>query len=205
MMKTPRILVTGFCPFLGEKINPSEILLDWLKRDFSLQDKVDTLLLPVSFATAAALLRERLDKKNYDVILMLGQAGGRSKISFERVALNWIETEKPDEDGVTPKQGVIVEGKDSALFSTFPINQVKDDLVLKQLPVSVSLSAGGYVCNYVYYHALLWLQENQTTSQACFIHVPYLPEQVVDKKDMPALELDVMKRVLEEVLQAILI
>ncbi|WP_374078202.1 pyroglutamyl-peptidase I [Bdellovibrio bacteriovorus] len=204
MMKTPRVLVTGFCPFLGEKINPSEILLDWLKRDFSLQDKVDTLLLPVSFATAATLLRERLDKKNYDVILMLGQAGGRSKVSFERVALNWIETEKPDEDGVTPKQGLIVEGKESALFSTFPINQIKDDLVLKKLPVSVSLSAGGYVCNYVYYQTLLWLQQNHITSQACFIHVPYLPEQVVDKTDMPAMELDVMKRVLEEILQAVL-
>ncbi|WP_413944135.1 pyroglutamyl-peptidase I [Bdellovibrio sp. HCB-162] len=201
MMKAPRILVTGFSPFLGEKINPSEILLEWLKRDFAFQSKVETLLLPVSFAAAASLLESRIAQTSYDYIFMLGQAGGRSKINLERVALNWIETEKPDEDGVTPLQGPIISGKESALFSTLNVSNFKDQLQQKQLPIAVSLSAGGYVCNYVYYKTLLCLQENKIKSQTCFIHVPFLPEQVLDKPDMPSMDLETMKKVLEEILQ----
>lgn len=201
MTSEAKILITGFCPFLGEKINPSEILLDWLKQDFTLQKKVDTLLLPVSFAHAVPTLQQHIAQKKYQIILMLGQAGGRDKVCLERVALNWVETEKPDEDGQTPRQGEILAGGESALFSTLPLTLWKEHLQKKNLPVSISLSAGGYVCNYVYYRILSQLRNTQSSScQACFIHVPYLPEQVVHKGYMPAMDLEVMKEILKEII-----
>lgn len=201
MANEAKILITGFCPFLGERINPSEILLDWLKKDFILQKKVDTLLLPVSFSRAVPALEQHLAQKKYRIILMLGQAGGRDTVCLERVALNWIETEKPDEDGKTPPQGKISPGKESALFSSLPLTEWKDQLRKKSLPISISLSAGGFVCNYVYYQVLSKLHETQDTScQVCFIHVPYLPEQVVQKSNIPAMELEVMKDILKEII-----
>lgn len=200
-MKKTRVLVTGFRPFQGESINPSEILLDWIKKDFSIEHNIDTLLLPVSFTQGPAVLREQLSIKSYDVILLLGQAGGRNKVSLERVALNWIETEKPDEDQQTPRQGAIEEGIESALFSSLPLSEWKEELVKMNLPVEVSLSAGGYVCNYVYFQVLRSIQKEELSSKACFIHVPYLPEQVVNKGNMPSMELETMKNILRVVLE----
>ncbi|WP_413569574.1 pyroglutamyl-peptidase I [Bdellovibrio sp. HCB117] len=194
-----KVLVTGFEPFLNEKINPSEILLDWLKKDFAHQ--AETLLLPVSFAEAHKNIKSHLQLNSYDVILMLGQAGGRNKVSLERVALNWIETEHPDEEGFKPSRGVIEEGASSALFTSAPVTAWKDALIQKNLPVEISLSAGGYVCNYTYYQVLQWLETNQKPSAACFIHVPYLKEQVTDKAaGTPYMELETMKAVLTEIL-----
>lgn len=197
-----KILVTGFEPFLNEKINPSKILLDWLKRDFAHQ--AETLLLPVSFTEAHKHVKSYLQQNTYDVILMLGQAGGRNKVSLERVALNWIETEHPDEDGYKPSRGVIEEGAASALFTSAPVTTWKEVLIQKDLPVEISLSAGGYVCNYTYYQILQWLKANGKASAACFIHVPYLKEQVADKTPgTPYMELETMKEVLTEILSQV--
>ncbi|WP_374029741.1 pyroglutamyl-peptidase I [Bdellovibrio bacteriovorus] len=198
-----RILVTGFRPFLGERINPSEILLEWIKKDFTVSYPVQTLLLPVSFANASVELENKLAEGSVDIVLMLGQAGGRTKISLERVALNWIETEKPDEDGITPKQGKIdsQETAATALFSSLPLTEWKEHLTQRNLPVEISLSAGGYVCNHVYYKTLQAIYKKHVSMQACFIHVPYLPEQAVNKPGMPTMELTVMQETLSQILQ----
>ncbi|KHD87199.1 MAG: hypothetical protein OM95_15560 [Bdellovibrio sp. ArHS] len=194
-----KILITGFRPFLGEKVNPSEILLEWLKKDFA--HLTETLLLPVSFSEAPQQLQSHLQKNSYAAILMLGQAGGRSKVSLERVALNWTETEHPDEDGFKPSRGVIQQGSESALFTALPVSEWKEDLLQKNLPVEISLSAGGYVCNYTYYHTLNWLKMHDKALSACFIHVPYLKQQLADKaQTTPSMELETMKTVLAEIL-----
>ncbi len=195
MMKTSRILVTGFQPFLGESINPSEILLDHIKRDFAVSEAVQVLLLPVSFQKAFALLNSELRKNSYDFVFMLGQAGGRDKVCFERVALNWVETSKPDEDGYTPPQDKIEADAAPALFTEMPLTEIVNKLKDKNLPARVSLSAGGYVCNYVYFKVL------QGFRNAVFIHVPYLTEQTTGKEaGTPSMELEVMKQVIYPVL-----
>ena len=195
-----RILLTGFCPFLGEKVNPSQIILEKIDQSEQFKSSVDTLLLPVSFQQAVPLLLEKMQQHPYDYVLMLGQAGGRAKVNLERVALNWLETEYPDEDGYKPQQGVISAGPEQALFSAAPLSQWKESLERHGHPVVISLSAGGYVCNYLYYHALSWIKSQQTKTQACFIHVPYLPEQVVGKKEMPAMALEQQQEIIEKIL-----
>lgn len=195
-----RILVTGFKPFLGETINPSEVLLEEIKKDFAVSKQVDTLLLPVSFTHGFATLEEHLKKNTYRCIFMLGQAGDRYKVCFERVGLNWIETQKPDEEGFTPQQGSIVKNESAALFSRLPLTEWDAELRAQGLPTKVSLSAGGYVCNHVYFKALYKFQ-NDTKTSVVFIHVPYLPEQVQNKPaGTPFLDLETMKKTLYFVL-----
>jgi pyroglutamyl-peptidase len=199
MRKPAKILVTGFSPFLGEQINPSAIILDWIQNEFGA--RVDTALLPVSFQQAPEIVRNYLSAKSYDMILMLGQAGGRARISLERVALNWVETDHPDEEAFKPQQGGILQEGEPALFSSLPLTEWKEKLQSANLPVEISLSAGGYVCNFLYYQTLHWLQENQKAASACFIHVPYLPQQVVDKGGVPSMELETMKAAISDILK----
>jgi pyroglutamyl-peptidase len=193
----PEILVSGFLPFQGEQLNPSELLLHWIQEKYL--NKIDTILLPVSFEKAHIILQSKLRGKNYKVLLMLGQAGGRSRICLERVALNWIETDFPDEDRVSPARGPIeIEGP-AALFTDLPIEGWKSRLAETQQQVEISLSAGGYVCNQLYYKSLQWIKGNNVRTGACFIHVPYLPEQTSNKSQAPSMELEEMQKILEKI------
>lgn len=203
-MKTVQVLVTGFLPFLGEKLNPSQILLTSIQNEFPEGTGVDVLALPVSFNQAFAILGERLLQKRYDVVLMLGQAGGRAEICFERVALNWIETEHPDEDGYQPERGSIMPSEAEALFTSLPIGQWVESLRSLGVPAKISLSAGGYVCNDLYYKTQLLIQRQAWTTQACSIHVPYIPSQVENKPGVASMELSVMEQSLFEILRKII-
>lgn len=205
-MMSHRILVTGFLPFLGESINPSEILLEHIKRDFAVSGNVDTLLLPVSFQQSYGKLEAQLNQRPYDFIFMLGQAGGRDKVCFERVALNWNETSKPDEDGYVPPQDRIDADDEPAFFTGLPLTEIVMKLKAKNLPASVSLSAGGYVCNFLYFKLLQKIRNDEKFAKApktmaMFIHVPYMPEQLAGKEPgTAAMSLEQMKQVLYPVL-----
>ena len=167
-----KLLVTGFRPFLGETINPSQELLSRLS---SLED-VRTHLLPVSFEQSVVELKRALSSAEYSGLLMLGQAGGRSKISLERVALNWIETAHPDEAGVRPQTGMIASTGAPAILSSLPLHDWRARIEAAGVPAEVSLSAGGYVCNHLLYHAAVSFPE----LPLLFTHVPYLPSQAKD-------------------------
>ena len=168
-----RILVTGFKPFLGEPINPSAMILKELK-----DADVDTLLLPVSFDTVFETLEIHCETNGpYDGLLMLGQAGGRKSVCLERVAINWMESNSMDEDGVIPPVGALMDGAPAAYISDFfPAAWID---ALKSLgPVEISHSAGAYVCNALYFQTLHHFPQDV---QALFTHVPYLPEQTANK------------------------
>lgn len=192
-----RLLLTSFEPFLGETVNPSEKLIQAIHTDPE-NSWIDTLVLPVSFKRAPEVVFQSLNLKNYDFILMLGQAGGRAQISLERAALNWVETDHPDQSGYTPKTGLIDSTAEKAFFSTWPLHKLKKELELKKIPVEISFSAGAFVCNYLYYKITA---ELSLMKKPClFVHVPYLPEQASSKKEMPSMEFSVMKAGLMEIL-----
>jgi len=181
-----KILVTGFRPFNKEAINPSEILLSELGKVFS-SDEVDTLLLPVSYQNSFAVLMNHLRATSeYKGILMLGQAGGRDKISLERVALNWCES-GADEDGYQPAVGPIIAGAPAAYIAEFFPTEWAD--ILKEVaPTAVSSTAGTFVCNTLYFKVLNELKSKST--RTLFVHVPYLPEQAALKtKPTPSMPL----------------
>ena len=169
------VLVTAFEPFDGQATNSSEVVMQSLREN--LKDRCHFLTLPVSYARSFENLRKHLElaKEPYQFVLMLGQASGRSRISLERFALNWIEATLADADGVLPKPSQIQPGVPTALVSDLPLHEWRDQLIHQGLPVEVSLSAGGYVCNYFYFTATTQALKN--SKQCLFVHLPPLPEQ----------------------------
>ncbi len=185
-----KILVTGFKPFLGDKMNPSQILAENLARSFS---DVDVLILPVEFGNSTEILEDHVRKTQPDYLLMLGQAAGRHNICLEKVGLNWIQSLVADESGRTPPPGKIFAQGDLALMSQFPIDKAFLELKTKGHAIEISFSAGTYVCNELYYNALLSFK----TLKSVFIHLPLLPEQLKQNDACPALSLPVQTEVLE--------
>lgn len=189
-----KILVTGFKPFLGEALNPSEMLAQDLLKYFS---EVQSLILPVEFENAFLKLKEHLQIYQYSYIILLGQATGRSKISFEKIALNWHQAEHSDEAGYKPNTGEILLGEKLALMSLFDVDAAVNKLKQEEKPVEVSFSAGTYVCNDLYYRALSEFNE----SKIVFVHVPMIKEQIKDSKTQPYIAyadtLDTLKKLIE--------
>lgn len=191
-----KILVTGFKPFLGEKINPSEILALHLQNKFK---NVDAEILPVEFSRSFLHLQNKLVTSSYNYIILLGQAAGRNKVSLEKIALNWVQTENADESGIKPATGHIQNGQDLAKMSSFPVDQVYASLKEKNLPVEISFSAGSFVCNDLYYRTISEFSELPIV----FVHVPLIKEQLTEDQARPFLDLEVQKIVLENLISAL--
>lgn len=189
------LLVTGFGPFGGEKINPSEILI----RELQDRDGLEVQLLPVEYDGAFRKLERALNENNHRCLLMLGQAGGRSKINLERVALNFQDSSSADEMGIKRLEQKIRHGGAEALFTGLPLRKIREEMVAAGHEVVTSISAGSFVCNVTYYKALEWLAQNPNRlDHALFVHVPYLPEQLEGKpQGTPSMSLEQMRAALE--------
>jgi len=184
-----KVLLTGFEPFLKESINPSQQLV------LEFQSKCDTLVLPVSYQRSWEVLRAHLQKNSYDFVLMLGQAGERKAIGLERVAINLQDTETSDEDGEQRLQARISESGPDAYMNTLPLRPWSQALQKMQLPVEISFSAGAFICNSIYYQAFEFKKAVNLKTEILFVHVPYLPEQVVEKKEgTPSVPFETMKQ-----------
>ncbi len=194
MMK--KILLTGFEPFRKETVNPSEELL----KLFS--SRCDTLLLPVSYRRSWEVLRPVLTATEYDFVLMLGQAGERKAVCLERMAINLHDTETADEDGDQRVQMKISETGPDAFMNPLPLRPWTQALQKLKLPVEISFSAGAFICNSIYYQTFELMKGLGRSTPLLFVHVPYLPEQVVGKPEgTQAMSLDVMASAVSGILE----
>ena len=207
-----KILVTGFEPFNGGTINPSEQIVHHLAapEGVTLIKKI----LPVEFKKSTVQLEELFREHQPDVVLSIGQAGGRAEISVERVAVN-IDSVKssngskllPDNAGNMPvDEPIEVEGA-SAYFATLPLWQIVESIQEKGIPAGISNTAGTYVCNHVMYVSLYQAAVQYPHMKAGFIHVPFLPEQIVNREDkerLAAMPLEDMVRALQAVLEVLI-
>ena len=192
-----RVLVTAFEAFAGASINPTQVIIEKLEPQAELELK--TLVLPVVFDECLVLLEEAMAEFKPDVVLALGQAGGRSKISLERVAINLNDARMPDNAGQQPIDTCVCEGAPDAYFSRLPIKRLFKALSEDAIPVEVGKSAGTYVCNHLMFGLLDRIEHRYPNMQGGFIHVPYLPEQ--SPLQMPSLSLDVMLRAIEKCIE----
>ena len=195
-----KLLMTGFEPFCGERINPSEELLKLVSAD----SRVEALLLPVSYQRSVDILEAAISRTAYDFILLCGQAGGRKQICLERVALNWIDADKADADGnLFLEKQISVDGP-PAYLSKLPLRQWTTELRAKGFKVEVSNSAGAFVCNHIYYRLQRDLQQEEKLSPVLFVHIPYLTEQLMGKPaDTFGMSLEAMKQTMNELLTMI--
>lgn len=204
-----KILVTGFEPFNGGSINPSEQIVHRLKapEGVTLIKKI----LPVEFQKAGIQLKELFQEYRPDVVLSIGQAGGRAEITVERIAIN-IDCVKssngskilPDNAGNVPVDEPIVADGAPAYFSTLPIWQLVETIQKQGIPAAISNTAGTYVCNHVMYVNLHQATTKYPNMKAGFIHVPFLPEQIAEREDkerLAAMPLEDMVKALQAAIE----
>lgn len=190
-----KILLTAFDPFADEKINPTLEVLKKLE-DNILDVQLIKLELPTVFDKSSKILEEKIKEVKPDVILSLGQAGGRSKITVERIAINVDDASIKDNAGEKPLDQKIRNNGENAYFSTLPIKAIVEEIKKAGIPAEISNTAGTFVCNHIMYEDL-YLAEKFGNIKAGFIHIPFLPEQVIDKKDMPSMNINDIKKALE--------
>ena len=180
-----RVLVTGFEPFAGGDVNPSQRLVE------ALDGEVETALLPVAYARAAEALEAAVQKAAPDIVICFGQADGRTGISVERFAHNLDGAELVDNDGATSTAEIDPHGP-VAYRSTLPVDEIVEALRTDGIPAAASRDAGGFLCNHVFY-VLMRALETQPDTVGGFVHVPLLPEQALDK-DAATMPLEVLVR-----------
>ena len=177
------VLLTGFEPFNGAAINPSweavRALDGWSGPGFA----VAARQLPCVFGTALDVLRESIAGVKPDIVIAVGQAGGRSEISLERVAINVDDASIRDNAGNQPVDMPVAADGPAAYFTTLPVKAIVKALRLRGFPSGVSQTAGTFVCNHVFYG--LMHQAVGQPVKAGFIHVPFLPEQAADRPERP--------------------
>jgi pyroglutamyl-peptidase len=172
----PTVLLTGFDAFGGETVNPSWLAVSALAAQPQAQCNVVAAQLPTVFTEAAVRLKALLEKHQPRLVLCVGQAGGAAGIRLERVALNWCDASIPDNAGAQPRCRKIVPRGPAAYFATLPLDAMEAALRQAGQPVEMSLSAGSFVCNHVFYTLMQSLVKERGV-KAGFVHVPYLPEQ----------------------------
>lgn len=191
-----KLLITGFEPFGGETVNPSWEAVARLPAEIS-GYTLTKLRLPVVFGEAADTVLRVAEKAELDVILCVGQAGGRQAITPELVGINLRHASIPDNKGNGPKDQPILPHGDAAYFSTLPVRQMADAISREGIPSQVSYSAGTYVCNDLLYTLLAHFQGSRT--RVGFIHIPYATEQGKE----PSMDLEQMIRGLTAAIQHI--
>lgn len=189
-----KILVSGFKPFLGESVNPSEILANELSGLFK---NVESVILPVEFERSFQILEKSVDQIRPDYLIMTGQAAGRKNVCFEKIGLNWIQSQNQDEVGTLPRAGRILPHVDLALMTSFPIEKIFFELKKELLPVEISFSAGTFVCNELYFRVLNKFQ----FLKSVFVHLPLLPEQLKGNDSRPTLEKTQQLRILQKCIE----
>jgi pyroglutamyl-peptidase len=193
----PSVLLTGFDPFgdlgpAGLTLNPSWMAVKALQGKRIAGHRVTAAQLPTVFGASALELKRLLKLHKPALAICVGQAGGRSAISLERVAITVNDARMPDNTGAQPIDTPVVPGGPSAYFGTLPIKAMLQALQTGGVTAEVSQTAGTFVCNHVFYalmHALA-TQRGFKRTRGGFIHVPYVPEQVAGQKSVPSMPLE---------------
>lgn len=176
-----RVLLTGFAPFEGSDVNPSWQAVQAVVADPPPGVEVTAAELPCVYGDAADALRGAVEEADPEVVLCVGQAGGRPDITVERVAINVDDARIPDNSGAQPIDVPIVADGPAAYFTTLPLKATVAAVQEAGLPASVSQTAGTFVCNHVFYALMHLLATERPDTRGGFVHVPYAPEQVTDR------------------------
>lgn len=196
-----KALITGFDPFGGESINPAYEAVKEMSCNISGCEVVKQEL-PTVFYRSLEVLEAAIDREKPDIVICVGQAGGRYGVSLERVGINLDEARIKDNDGQAPKGTAIKADGKNAYFSTLPNKAILKEMTEANIPSLLSYTAGTYVCNHVLYGLMHTIETKYPNIKGGFIHVPFLPEQVMDKKNTPYMSLDMITKALELAVKA---
>lgn len=198
-----KILVTGFDPFGEDKINPA---IESVKK---LPDEIKgveiiKLEIPTVYMKSLKKIDEAIKEYNPDVILSIGQAGGRPDITVERVGINVDDYRIKDNEGNQPIDTKIYDDGENAYFSNLPIKAIVENIRKNNIPASISNTAGTFVCNHVLYGVQYLLDKKYPNKKSGFIHIPFLPEQVISRPNTPSMSISTIVKALTLALEAII-
>ena len=192
-----RILLTGFEPFHNSSLNPSQEVIRRIEHPALIAKEV----LPVTFGESARRLIELINQHSPDVVISLGQAEGRTQITPERVAINLDDARIVDNAGNSPRESAIVEGAPAAYFTTLPIAKIVESLKEAGIPAAISLSAGTFVCNHIFYAMQHHCANTEILSG--FIHLPLMNEQASEFPGLFTIDIDELVRGINLVLDEV--
>ena len=155
--------------------------------------------MPVSFRSVAKTLRTAVMRHNPDLLIMLGQAGSSDKVRLERIAINMMDARNADNDGFIPDEEPINTETPVALFTNTDIKQLYNAIVEQSIPVKISNSCGLYVCNRIYYEALMLCNEINKM-KAIFVHLPLYDGQRDANENKHTLPLDKMEKAINVII-----
>ena len=191
-----KVLLTGFEPFGTATSNPSGEIVKQISGD-----NIVTAILPVAYAQSAEALLGLIEHHKPDVVICLGQAEGRTQITPERIAINLDDARLADNEGVTRiDEPILVDGP-VAYVSTLPIKEFVTAINAAGVPAAVSLSAGTFLCNHIFYVAQDALRGTKVRSG--FVHVPLMDEQAGEFPGLPTMPLDQMVKAVRAMLEVL--
>ena len=191
-----KVLLTGFEPFGTATSNPSGEIVKQINGD-----NIVTAILPVTYAQSAERLLALIEQHNPDVVVCLGQAEGRTQITPEKVAINLDDARLPDNAGVQRSDVKILDDGPDAYFTSLPIKEMVDAAKAAGVPASVSLSAGAFLCNHVFYVAQNKFAGAKVRSG--FVHVPLMDSQAPEFPGLPTMPLDQMVKAVRAMLEVL--
>ena len=197
-----KILITGFDPFGGEPVNPALEAVKPMKDEIA-GAKIIKLEIPTVFRKSVEKIHEMMKAEQPDVVLSIGQAGGRFGVTPERVAINVDDARIKDNEGNQPVDTPIFTDGEAAYFSNLPVKAMVEAIKNKGLPSTLSNSAGTFVCNHVMYGVLYYIHKEFPNVRGGFIHVPFITDQVVTKPNVASMALADITEALEAAVEAI--
>lgn len=185
-----KILLSGFETFGDNAENPSEKLMEVLPERLEKDLFLEKLILPVDHQIAPELILKAIHDDNPDGIIAFGLAAGRPRISLERVAINLMDFRIPDNSGAIISDKPINPDGPAAYFTTLPLRSMLLALIEAKIPAEISLSAGSYLCNQVFYTIMDKITTNHLQVPAGFVHLPASPEAAaMGQKPMPSMDM----------------
>lgn len=184
-----KILVTGFDPFGTDTINPAIEAVKKLPNIIN-DAEIIKLEIPTVFYKSAEIVQNTIYKEKPDIVFHIGQAGGRVNLTPERVAININDARIADNNGHQPIDQLIQKDGESAYFSQLPIKAMVKYMQDVNVPASISNTAGTFVCNHIMYQTLYFCQKKYPKIKSGFMHIPFIPEQVINRPNTPSMSLD---------------
>ncbi len=196
-----KVLMTAFDPFGGESINPAFEAVK-LMPDKIADAEIVKLEVPTVFHKSIEKMEKKIENEDPDIIICVGQAGGRFDMTVERAAINVDDARIPDNEDNQPIDEKIFADGENAYFANIPIKAMVKEIKDNEIPASVSNSAGTFVCNHIFYGLMYLIDKKFSGKRGGFIHVPYIPAQVVEKKNQPSMSVDDITKALELAVKA---
>lgn len=196
------ILLTGFEPFGGSEVNPSILACRELEGKTYTGYRAVVEEIPLRYHEIKGLIEGHIERHKPAAVVSTGQ-GGAGGLSVERVAINVASARMPYNCGYKPLDEPFNSDGPVAYWTKLPFREVLEALKEAGVPSRLSYSAGTFGCNQLFYHLMDYLAREIVDVPAGFIHVPMLPEQVLEKRNAASMSLDLIARGLEVIVESI--